>query len=208
MMNLPGRPKSTTVDAALTQAAQEILMEDGYEGLSVDGLVKRDGTTRPTFYRRYPDLGALALEILLNRYAIELDQVFDTGNLSSDLLAVQRDQPTFFTEPLVYRALPGFFATLRADTDLRQSFVDRFVAPRRQATALILQRAACRHEVSSDFDANGICDLLAGPFILRVQIPEVGPPDANLVYATVAAALAALGYRGIDYEPKVCIPEP
>ena len=208
MMNVPGRPKSTAVDVALIQAAQDILMETGYEGLSVHGLVKRAGTTRPTFYRRYPDLGALALEILLSRYAVELDEVFDTGDLSSDLLAVQRDQLIFFTESLVYRALPGFFAALRADDKLRRSFFDRFLAPRRQSTALILRRAMRRQEIPGNFDVDWICDLLTGPFILRVQIPEAGPLDDNLVYAIVAAALAALGYRGVDYEPETCVREP
>ncbi len=208
MMNPPGRPKSTTVDVALVQAAQDILTEAGYEGLSVDGLVRRAGTTRPTFYRRYADLGALVLELLLSRYAVDLDEVFDTGNLSSDLLAVQRDQLAFFTEPLVYRALPGFFAALRADGDLRRSFFDRFMAPRRQATRLILQRAMHRKEIPGDFDADWICDLLTGPFILRVQVPETGPLDDQLACATVAAALAALGYRGIDDEPEICAREP
>lgn len=173
-------------------------MESGYQGLSVESLVKQARTTRPAFYRRYADLGALALEILLSRFPTALDEVFDTGTLGGDLLAVQRDQLAFFTDPVIYRALPGFFATLSGDDDLRRSFMDRFLKPRRQATGLILQRAARRGQISDDFDADWICDLLTGPFVLRVQIPETGPLDDSLVCATVAAALAALGLRDTD----------
>lgn len=201
MTRSPGRPMSADVDAALIQSAQEILLENGYEGLSVEALVKRAGTTRPAFYRRYQDLGVLALELLLSRFETELQEIFDTGSLTSDLLAVQRDQLAFFTDPLIDRTLPGFIASLRTDNDLRQSFMDRFFLPRRQATGLILQRAARRGEIPGNFDTDWICDLLTGPFILRVQLPEAGALDDELVYASVGAALAALGCRAIDDEP-------
>ena len=103
-------------------------MEDGYEGLTSmgwsSGLARRGqrstGGTPISAHSRS--------RILLSRYAVELDEVFDTGDQSSDLLAVQRDQLIFFTESLVYRALPGFFAALRADK-LRSPSSIGFLAP-------------------------------------------------------------------------------
>ena len=132
-----------------------------------------------------------------------IDEVFDTGDLSSDLLQCnvtssssspshwstahcQASSPPCaqMTTPPVLRSVPG---------------------PRRQSTALLLRRAApSESRISTRLDQH----LLTGPFILRVQIPEAGPLDDNLVYATVAAALAVFGYRGVDYEPETCVREP
>lgn len=127
MSQRTGRPRRADLDAALVEAAGQILLERGFEELSVDGLVKRAGTTRPAFYRRYRNLGDLLVQLLLGQHAIRLEEIFDTGGLESDLVAVQRDQLAFFTEPLVRRSLPGFVASLRADEELRQTFYEGFL---------------------------------------------------------------------------------
>lgn len=192
MTRIPGRPQVTAINSALILAAHDILTEGGYEALNVEALVKRAGTTRPAFYRRYADIGSLALELLLGQFEIDLEKLFDTGDLRGDLMAIQWDQLEFFSHPLISRAMPGFLATLRSDDELRASFVEKFLSPRRQATGLILERAALRGEISDEFDTDWICDLLTGPFVFRVQIPEAGPIDDSLVNSTVTAAVSAL----------------
>lgn len=192
MSQRTGRPRRADLDAALVEAAGQILLERGFEELSVDGLVKRAGTTRPAFYRRYRNLGDLLVQLLLGQHAIRLEEIFDTGGLESDLVAVQRDQLAFFTEPLVRRSLPGVVASLRADEELRQTFYEGFLFPRRRSTGLILQRGLARGEIRPGFDPEWICDLLTGPFLLRVVFPGTGRLDEELVQATVGAAVSVL----------------
>ena len=47
MSERTGRPRRADLDAALVEAAGQILLERGFEELSVDGLVKRARTTTP-----------------------------------------------------------------------------------------------------------------------------------------------------------------
>ncbi|GAA4282507.1 TetR/AcrR family transcriptional regulator [Brevibacterium daeguense] len=190
-----GRPLNADLGIALENTAREMLIERGYEGFNVDALVKRVGTTRPAFYRRYRSLTDLVLRLLLTRYETQLDRTFDTGRLESDLFAIQSEQLEFFRDPVINRGLPGFLASLRSDDELRSAFDEEFLLPRRQATAAILQRGVARGEVREGFDPAWICDLLTGPFILRVQLPEAGPLDEDLVRASVDAALCVLQRR-------------
>ncbi|MDA2813519.1 TetR/AcrR family transcriptional regulator [Nocardiopsis sp. RSe5-2] len=51
----PGRPRSSEADAAILDAALDLLIEHGVDGTSVEQVAKRAGVTRATVYRRHPD---------------------------------------------------------------------------------------------------------------------------------------------------------
>ena len=173
-MENKGRPYDTQLDEAIIESAKALLIEKGFEGLTVSEIVQAAGTTRSAFYRRYKDFVALMVDILLSEYTTDLDKTFDTGSLASDLLALQEDQLELFTDPMVNRALSGFFGQLRSDDLSRQEFLELFLQPRRDATRAILDRAVVRGEIRDDYDIDLICDTLTGPFIFRVIIPEIG----------------------------------
>lgn len=187
-----GRPLSADLDVALVDAAQQMLIADGFGQLSVDRLVKRAGTTRPAFYRRYRNLGDLVLQLLLAQNETHLEKAFDTGTLRTDLIAVQHNQLDFFASPLAQRSFTGFAAALRTDDELRETFYEGFLFPRRKSTAAILERSAARGEILQSFDPEWICDLLTGPVLMRVVFPDTGALDEQLAEQTVNAALAVL----------------
>lgn len=194
MMENKGRPYDTQLDEAIIESAKALLIEKGFEGLTVSEIVQAAGTTRSAFYRRYKDFVALMVDILLSEYTTDLDKTFDTGSLASDLLALQEDQLELFTDPMVNRALSGFFGQLRSDDLSRQEFLELFLQPRRDATRAILDRAVVRGEIRDDYDIDLICDTLTGPFIFRVIIPEIGPLDDRLVDGTVRMVLNDLNH--------------
>ncbi len=193
-MENKGRPYDTQLDEAIIESAKALLIEKGFEGLTVSEIVQAAGTTRSAFYRRYKDFVALMVDILLSEYTTDLDKTFDTGSLASDLLALQEDQLELFTDPMVNRALSGFFGQLRSDDLSRQEFLELFLQPRRDATRAILDRAVVRGEIRDDYDIDLICDTLTGPFIFRVIIPEIGPLDDRLVDGTVRMVLNDLNH--------------
>ena len=103
-------------------------------------------------------------------------------------------QLDLFTDPMVNRALSGFFGQLRSDDRSRKEFLELFLQPRRDSTRAILDRAVVRGEIHDDYDIDLICDTLTGPFIFRVIIPEIGPLDDRLVDGTVRMVLNDLNY--------------
>jgi AcrR family transcriptional regulator len=184
-----GRPRTELLDAAILEAATELVITQGYQGASIDAVARRAGTTRPAIYRRHTSRGQVIVAAMVHRFG--LDPAPDTGFLRGDLLAVQRDQLQFFTDPLVVRALPGLLDEAGREPTLGTQFYETFVAPRRHSTCRALQRAVERGETRPGFDSDWICDLLTGPLLMRAFLPT-GPIDENLIQQTVNAALEAL----------------
>lgn len=59
-----GRPRDPSVDARILAAVRELLLEGGFEELTITAVAKRAGVGRPTVYRRYDSREALAMGVL------------------------------------------------------------------------------------------------------------------------------------------------
>lgn len=170
-----GRPPVADITDALRKTAERAMVDVGYSGMSVDGLVTEAGTTRPAFYRRYASLAHLVFDIIRDRFG--QGQPIDSGSLRDDLLELQRADITMFSSPLIRKNLPGLLEAMSANEAIGTLYHDEFVAPRRANVARILDLAAERGEVDPALiDVDLICDVLVGPILSRVLLPI----DVNL----------------------------
>ncbi len=190
MPNGIGRPRDSTLDPKILEAAEELLLEGGYASLTIDKIIKSVGTSRPAFYRRYTGIPAVLLAMLVRKFGEP--PAIDTGSIAEDLLAIQREQVRLFDNPLVRRCLAGFLDALHTDEALTQAFHDGFFTPRRRATQRAILRGADRGQVPHPVDLEWVCDLLSGPLVMRATFPRLGPIDDALAVSTVHAALADL----------------
>ncbi len=193
-VNQMGRPRDERLGRALLDATCELLAERGYAATTIEDVARRAGTTKPTLYRRHRNRVELVTEALVDRFGH--DPTHDTGTLRGDLEDLQRHQVTLFGDPVLRGAMVGLLDELRADEEAATVFVSRFLAPRRAATARVLERATERGEIAACDDPEWICDLVTGPLLMRAMLPGLPPLDETLVEQTVAAALASLGVSG------------
>lgn len=54
-----GRPRDASRDVVILETVLQMLLEVGYDRLSIDGVAARSGVGKTTIYRRYPDKAAL-----------------------------------------------------------------------------------------------------------------------------------------------------
>lgn len=192
----PGRPRDARNDQAILEAARDILREQGYRGLTIDGVAARAGVGRPTIYRRWPSKPALVVAALVDssRLALPAD---DTGSLRRDLIAVQRHQVELMTSaPDNRRVTAGLIADLATDPELAESYVSRYLAPRRAAVFQVLQRGVDRGELRADVDFAFVYDLLVGPLFMRTVVwGEPLAPGAAEATADVILTAFAPGTR-------------
>lgn len=192
MPNRVGRPPTAGITDALIVAAERTMSERGFSALTVDGLVSEVGTTRPTFYRRFPSVAHLALEVLKTRFGA--GQAFDTGTIAGDFLAMQQEEIEMLAHPVMRNSIVGMLEAARAHPDLLPRYGAEFIAPRRGQVTVAIARAIERGELSgSAVDEEYVCDVLLGPVLARVLLPLGSPVDDTLVHQTAASALAALG---------------
>lgn len=175
----PGRPRDARHDQAILEAARDILREHGYRGLTIDGVAARAGVGRPTIYRRWSSKAALVVAALVGSARLAVPAA-DTGSLRDDLIAVQRHQIELMTRaPGNRQVTAGLIADLATDPELAESYVSRYLAPRRAAVWQVLQRGVDRGELRADVDFAFVYDLLMGPLFMRTVVwGEPLAPDA------------------------------
>lgn len=189
-----GRPRKEGIDRAILEAFASLVEEQGYARVTVDDVVKRAGSNKPAFYRRFRDLASVVPRLLEERHGIDSD--IDTGSLVGDLREVQRRQVDLFSDRAVARGLIGWAAHVEGDPQQAEPFVTAYLAPRRAFTHVILARAVARGEIADGADPDWIADLLTGPLLMRITLPGLPPVTATLGVQAVHAALDAVGFGG------------
>jgi AcrR family transcriptional regulator len=174
----PGRPRDPRHDRAILEATLEMLQEQGYGGLTIEGVAARAGVGRPTIYRRWPSKPALVVAALVQSPRLALPAP-NTGSLRRDLIAVQRHQVELMSTPDTRRITAGLIADLADDPELADTYLSQYVAPRRATVWQVLQRGVERGELAADVDLAFIYDLLVGPLFMRAVVwGQPLPPDA------------------------------
>ncbi|WP_263252407.1 TetR/AcrR family transcriptional regulator [Saccharopolyspora rosea] len=82
------RRRGAALENAITDAAWEVLVEQGYNGFTYEAVAARAGTSKPVLYRRWPQREDLLIATL-TRYWRPLD-IPDTGSLRQDALTLLR----------------------------------------------------------------------------------------------------------------------
>ena len=165
----PGRPRDAGRDKAILDATMEILLDQGYAGLTIESVAARAGVGRPTIYRRWPSKPALVVAALVQSPQVAIPDA-DTGSLRGDLVAIQRRQVALMNTPMARRVTAGLIADLAADRELGERYISLYLVPRREAVSKVLQRAIDRGELDPGVDVNFIYELLIGPLFMRAVV--------------------------------------
>jgi AcrR family transcriptional regulator len=185
-----GRPRSTSADRAILQATTEILMEDGYDGLTMAGVAQRAGVSTATLYRRYESKVELVVGCITT-LKDELDQPFDTGSLREDLRTLARDGCESFSNEggALMRALIG---EVQRNPDLAAAVRERVIAHRTDNVRRMIDAAVARGEITAPVDPDLAMEMIVGPFIFR-RLVSGEPLDERFADHLVQLALRLLG---------------
>lgn len=184
-----GRPRDPRIDDQVLAAVVQVLREDGWAGLSVEGVARRAGVSRPAIYRRWRSLGQLTVEAVAQRMVPA--SAPDTGDLRADLVTGLHEIVATLADPPFREAVRGVLAGFAADPDLRSRWFDAVLLPRRAATAHAIRAGIGRGELRPDLDLEQVLDALAGPLYYRGLFAHA-PLDRAFVEATVDGVLAGL----------------
>jgi AcrR family transcriptional regulator len=163
-----GRPRSVEADDAILDAAICVFCEQGYEGLTVEGVAARAGVGKTTIYRRYPaklDLVMAAVESVGTR---GLD-VPDTGSLRADLRALADSYLRMLRGSVAGRAIPMTLAAKSRNPELAAAH-EAFVAQRRSVVIEVIRRGIGRGELPAGSDPTVVADMLTGALFMRVFV--------------------------------------
>lgn len=170
-------PRIERTHALVVEAAAELLAEEGFERITIDGIAERSGVARSTIYRHWPDRAELlgkAFDIVCTTH-----EAPDLGSLVADLRYKVSQLAYGLTEETWGRMLPSLIGAAEHDDDLKRALL-AFNAQRRAEALEVVQRAVDRGEVDGDLDLRGALERFISPFFLR-RIMTDEPVDDALV---------------------------
>ncbi|TCO21201.1 TetR family transcriptional regulator [Kribbella steppae] len=175
-----GRPRDPDAEPRIRRNAVQLLLERGFDGMTVDDVAEAAGVGKATIYRRWVSKEQLANDALADLFDIEIPDA-DTGSIEGDLRQVYTDALMFVNskEGLALIRL----AVSEANRDERSAAIYRaFLERRIQLTQAALDRALARGEpIRRTADPALMVQWLAGVFVIRALTgePMPAPEDAD-----------------------------
>lgn len=188
----PGRPRSERAHRAILDATLELLAEEGWSGLTIEGIADRAGVGKATIYRRWDNLQQV-LTAAVEEFVSEI-VIPDTGSLRSDLLGLMKGAVEVY-RGRPGRIMPGLVAAMARHSEVATAVRDGFLAERRRALKAVLDRGIDRGELRRDIDGELLLDFLGGPLFYRLLITG-GAIDEELARGTVDMMLRGATPRG------------
>jgi len=185
-----GRPRSTAADLAIVHATIEILLKEGYDGLTMAGVAQRAGVSTATLYRRYESKVDLVVGCI-TALKDEFHEPLDTGSLVGDIRALVMEGCAAFTSDAagLMKALIG---EVQRNPELGQAVRERMVTHRNDHGRLLIERAVERGEIPPPADHELAMQMIMGPFVFRSLVTGE-PVDGEFADHLCTLALRLLG---------------
>ena len=153
------------------------LDESGYVRLTLEGVARRAGTSKPAIYRRWADRQRLVLAAL--RLRLGDARAPDTGCTLCDLdeclklfVAAFRRMPPDVLAPL--------YADCAADPELRAAFMRTLFEPPRAAVKETIDRGFAQGDLREDVDRDLVIDLIGSLVYYRLLFGHAPTTDVEI----------------------------
>ncbi|MCW2710485.1 MAG: TetR/AcrR family transcriptional regulator [Marmoricola sp.] len=176
----------------ILEATLHLLLEVGYDRLTMDAVARRARASKATLYRRWESKPSLVVDAMVRaKQAPSLDE-HDTGSLRGDLVSTfcgSHGPPHDATG-----LLGAVITALSSDQEFAQLFREAFIAPKVAVSQAIYTRAIERGEIPADVDVDIIAPALAGILLHRSFVLGIVPDDADIERVIDHVILPAVGH--------------
>ncbi|KND39611.1 TetR/AcrR family transcriptional regulator [Streptomyces acidiscabies] len=171
----PGRPRSTTADAAILAATREALVDLGWSKLTLGDVATRAGVAKTTLYRRWTGKNELVVDAVAELFD-EL-RLPDRGSLTADIEGVVLQFAAILARPEAKSGLMAVVAESTRDEALRARIRGSIVDRQKRLVLEGRARAQARGEIPREPDgeqatetADLIFDVVAGAVVHRTLV--------------------------------------
>ena len=178
-------PQSTE---AILDAAAGILEEHGYRAFTMDALVERAGSSKPTIYRWWRSKGALLRDVY-ERAALTFVASPDTGDLQNDLVVHIRSLWAWWRSSSAGETLRSYIIEIQMDPAAIQELRNEFMPRRERTLRKIFAKAVERGDIRADADIDVAVSMLTGMSWLHLMTGNLD----NLQFIDEAVAILVNG---------------
>ena len=192
-----GRPRDPQTDAKITAAAAELMVERGFDRMTVDDVADRAGVGKATVYRRWPSKNDLAVAAIAEILLTEFPEP-ETGSIVTDLRELIVSTIAFagspggaaFLKMCITESLrdPRIAALYRESSDRRQRHAHKLIE---QA----IQRGEIRPGARVDYAMHWIGGLMATKLITGRPMPTMDEVDDMLAFVLRGVLVDPSSYK-------------
>jgi AcrR family transcriptional regulator len=151
---------------AVLHSADDLLVERGFNGVTIEGIAARAGVAKQTIYRWWPSKVDILLDTLIDDAAGQL-AIPGTGPAIEAARRYLRALARFLTEEPAGKVLLALIGEAQHDAAMAETFRHRYLDPRREAERAMLQRGVASGELPAGLDVDAALDALCGPVFYR-----------------------------------------
>lgn len=186
-----GRPRDTSIDERVLSVTRDLLVEVGWDELSMRLVAARTGVGRSSLNRRWSSKAELVLHAILGETP-DLAP-FSGTDLTGWIEWVVRGSHELFGRPDVRAAVPGLLLALGENDDLRRDLWARFSGPAVQLFADDVDATTPASRRRADVDARATLAMAAGAalFVTTVAVEDDSEALRNRIAQLLVTAVAA-----------------
>jgi AcrR family transcriptional regulator len=158
----PGRRRDPACDRAIQAATLDAFVEDGYSGVSIEGVAARAGVGKATIYRRYASKAEMVVDAVRAIAGIG-DHLPDTGDVRADLRSMLEAHNERLRGP-DGKVLITFMGERVRHPDLAAEFERSVIGKKRAHVLGLLRAAVARGDLPAGTDIEMVAEL--GPALI------------------------------------------
>ncbi|HYQ32009.1 MAG TPA: TetR/AcrR family transcriptional regulator [Lapillicoccus sp.] len=176
-------------DAAICDATLALLLEVGYDRMSMDAVAARAHASKATIYRRWPGKQELVLDAVRAR-GVGLTVAEDTGSLRGDLMATYRSA-IHGSAADDADLIAGVLRAMRTTPELADCVRSQVIESKCDVSRVIVARAIARGELPAETDPLILHEVASALWFHRVLVVG-GPVDDAFIAHVVDDVLMPL----------------
>lgn len=151
---------------AVLHAADDLLVERGFGGVTIEGIAARAGVAKQTIYRWWPSKTDILLDTLIEDAERQL-AIPNTGSAIDDTRRYLYGLARFVSREPAGKVLLALIGEAQHDPAIAPTFQRRYAHPQRRRERELLARGIASGELSDELDIDAALDALCGPIFYR-----------------------------------------
>jgi AcrR family transcriptional regulator len=165
----PSGARAEAREQAILDAALELILEVGYDRLSMDALAERAHAGKATIYRHWSGKAEVVAEAMRCRVATKHAAPPETGSLRGDLLGMVGEMVKSMTQE-DGALVAGVLWAMRTDPVLAGLVRAQIVEQKQEVARVTIQRAIERGELAPTADPQIVAEVLPAMVFMRLLV--------------------------------------
>lgn len=185
-----------TVTDAIAEAVLDEMAACGYTKLTMDGVAKRAGCSKPSLYRRWPSKQDMVIGVLQTIVIPPVPAALPAGDLQADVRDIVLSTYTWMNHAVVRQILPDLIAESLRNPSFAELLETRVSAPRR-AVARTALLTSMGDATITERELEFILDIFAAPFFWKMfaRRQEVDDEFIDTVAELVCTRITAVAQQ-------------